>query len=122
MRRFLPLKAVSGSRGSVFQTGLPFWARIRGFKNPRLLRDRPTDGAARAAKICVGMGRIVYAGAVAVRGGLCGFKSALYASYCGSSVDYGRSKIMRKTTPHRVVKRYGRSFTVAHALLKTPIF
>ena len=37
-----------GSRGSVFQTGLPLWARNRGFENPRLLRDRPTDGAARA--------------------------------------------------------------------------
>ena len=31
---------------------LAFQARIRGFKDPRLLRDRPTDGAAMAAKIC----------------------------------------------------------------------
>ena len=35
---------------------LAFQAGIRGFKNPRLLRDRPTDGAAWMAKICEGMG------------------------------------------------------------------
>ena len=34
------------SRGSVFQTDLPFRQESRGFKNPRLLRDRPSDGAA----------------------------------------------------------------------------
>ena len=33
---------------------LALWARIRGFETPRLLRDRPTDGAARAAKIYAG--------------------------------------------------------------------
>ncbi len=45
---------------------LAFQARIRGFENPRLLRDRPTDGAAFCAKIYAGMGRIVCAGSVAV--------------------------------------------------------
>ena len=30
---------------------LAFQARIRGFENPRLLRDRPTDGATSASKI-----------------------------------------------------------------------
>ena len=30
---------------------LAFQARIRGFENPRLLRDRPADGAAMAAKM-----------------------------------------------------------------------
>ena len=30
---------------------LTFQARIRGFENPRLLRDRPADGAALTAKI-----------------------------------------------------------------------
>ena len=45
MRRFLLLKRVSGS---VFQTGLPFRQESEGLKTPRLLRDRPTDGAARA--------------------------------------------------------------------------
>ena len=39
-----------GLLGSVFQIGLPWGARIWGFKNPRLLRDRPTDGAALARK------------------------------------------------------------------------
>ena len=43
------------ARGAVFQTGLPLWARIRGFENPRLLRDRPTDGAAWAARIYEGL-------------------------------------------------------------------
>ena len=38
------------SRGSVFQTGLPLWARIRGVENPRLLRDRPSDGLHLCAK------------------------------------------------------------------------
>ena len=45
---------------------LAFQARIRGFKNPRLLRDRPTNGAALAAKImrgcwvlCAGYGDVV---------------------------------------------------------------
>ena len=48
------------SRGSVFQTGLPLWAINRGSKDPRLLRDRPTDGAALVCKnIC---GREGYAG------------------------------------------------------------
>ncbi len=37
-----------GSRGAVFQTGLPFGRESGGLKTPRLLRDRPTDGAARA--------------------------------------------------------------------------
>ena len=46
MQLSLPLKMPGGSRGSVFQTVLPFGHGIRGFKNPRLLRDRPTDGAA----------------------------------------------------------------------------
>ena len=31
---------------------LAFQARIRGSKDPRLLRDRPPDGAAWVAKIC----------------------------------------------------------------------
>ena len=44
--------------------------RIRGSKDPRLLRDRPTDGATFFAKIHAGMGRIVCAGSVAVRAGL----------------------------------------------------
>ena len=39
------------SCGSVFQTGLPYRAGIQGSKAPRLLRDRPTDGAAFCAKI-----------------------------------------------------------------------
>ena len=34
---------------------LAFQARIRGAKDPRLLRDRPTDGAARAAEIMRGL-------------------------------------------------------------------
>ena len=33
---------------------LAFQARIRGFEDPRLLRDRPSDGAALAAKMHVG--------------------------------------------------------------------
>ena len=33
---------------------LALQARIRGFENPRLLRDRPPDGAALAAKILWG--------------------------------------------------------------------
>ena len=43
-----------GSRGSVFQTGLPLWTGYRGSEDPRLLRDRPTDGAAWTAKIYAG--------------------------------------------------------------------
>ena len=35
---------------------LALWARIRGFETPRLLRDRPTDGAARAEKLNEGVG------------------------------------------------------------------
>ena len=35
---------------------LAFQARIRGSKDPRLLRDRPTDVAAWAAKIYAGCG------------------------------------------------------------------
>ena len=31
---------------------LAFQARIRGSKAPRLLRDRPTDGAARVRRLC----------------------------------------------------------------------
>ena len=34
---------------------LAFQARIRGSKEPRLLRDRPSDGAALAAKIYAGV-------------------------------------------------------------------
>ena len=34
---------------------LAFQAGIRGFENPRLLRDRPADGAAWMARICEGM-------------------------------------------------------------------
>ena len=49
---------------------LAFQTRIRGSKDPRLLRDRPTDGATFFAKIHAGMGRIVCAGSVAVRAGL----------------------------------------------------
>ena len=44
------------SCGSVFQTGLPLWARNRGSKDPRLLRDRPADGAAWARKNLCGGG------------------------------------------------------------------
>ena len=36
---------------------LAFQARIRGSKDPRLLRDRPTDGAAVAMKTNEGVGR-----------------------------------------------------------------
>ena len=32
-----------GPPGSVFQTGLPLWARNRGSKDPRLLGDSPAD-------------------------------------------------------------------------------
>ncbi len=43
---------------SVTRVSLADWlalqARIRGFENPRLLRDRPSDGAALAAKILCG--------------------------------------------------------------------
>ena len=39
---------------------LALWARIRGFKNPRLLRDRPTDGAALAARIHAGQVMAVF--------------------------------------------------------------
>ena len=49
---------------------LAFQARIRGSKDPRLLRDRPTDGAAWAAKIHAGKRRIVCVGSVALRAGL----------------------------------------------------
>ena len=35
-----------GPPESVFQTGLPFRQGYRGFENPRLFKDRPTDGAA----------------------------------------------------------------------------
>ena len=45
----------NGSRGSVFQTGLPFRQESGGFENPRLLRDRPSDGAAWVAKIIAGV-------------------------------------------------------------------
>ena len=57
---------VKGKRGGVdackvtrvsLSDWLAFQARIRGFENPRLLRDRPTDGAARAAKFMRGMRR-----------------------------------------------------------------
>ena len=66
--------AVRRSRGSVFQTGSPFRRGDRGFKNPRLLRDRPTDGAAWvASKVHARTWRIVCAGLAAVRAGLCGF-------------------------------------------------
>ena len=34
---------------------LAFQARIRGSKDPRLLRDRPTDGAAWVAKFYAGV-------------------------------------------------------------------
>ena len=52
------------SRGSVFQTGLPFRRESGGVENPRLLRDRPTGGAAVAVHNYVGFG-------------------ALYADLCG---------------------------------------
>ncbi len=35
---------------------LAFQARIRGFENPRLLRDRPSDGAALVSKKLCGVG------------------------------------------------------------------
>ena len=35
---------------------LAFQARIRGSKDPRLLRDRPTDGA---AMVCKNLGRVL---------------------------------------------------------------
>ena len=38
--------------GSVFQTGLPLWASNRESKDPRLLRDRPTDGLQGYAILC----------------------------------------------------------------------
>ena len=51
----------------VMRVSLADWlalqARIRGFENPRLLRDRPSDGAALAAKIlwgCFGDGVLAY--------------------------------------------------------------
>ena len=41
-----------GSHGSVFQTVLPYRAGIRRSKAPRLLRDRPSDGAAGVRRLC----------------------------------------------------------------------
>ena len=38
---------------------LAFQARIRGFENPRLLRDRPSDGAALVCKNLGGVGGFV---------------------------------------------------------------
>ena len=76
---------------------LAFQARIRGSKDPRLLRDRPSDGAAMGCENHAGMGRIVYARAVAVRAGLCGFKLALCAGYCWGLGDHACSQIMRCT-------------------------
>ena len=49
-----------GSCGSVFQTGLPLWARNRGSKDPRLLRDRPSDGAALVRKNLCGFEEVKY--------------------------------------------------------------
>ena len=64
-------------RAKVTRVSLSDWlalrARIRGSKDPRLLRDRPTDGAAWAARIHARTWRIVCAGLVAVRADLCGF-------------------------------------------------
>ena len=150
------------SRGSVFQTGLPLWARNRGSKDPRLLRDRPTDGAALVCKnIC---GREGYAGCggndwpcgdingarsswsvfqtglplgqeteglktPAIerpsygRGCIVGqkFMRAGRAKYCGSLVDYGCCKTMRKTVPLHVGKCRGGHLQLP-APLKTQIF
>ena len=54
---------------------LALQARIQGFKNPRLLRDRPADGAALAAKI------------------LCGyFGRALCPKLCGWRIGEGASR------------------------------
>ena len=50
MRRFLPLDAVMVMRATLSDWHA-FQAGIRGSKDPRLLRDRPSDGAALAAKI-----------------------------------------------------------------------
>ncbi len=38
-----------------------FQARIRGSKDPRLLRDRPTDGAASVCKNSCGFEKVLYA-------------------------------------------------------------
>ena len=46
----MPLNAVRVTRVSL-SDWLALQARIRGFENPRLLNDRPSDGAAMAAKI-----------------------------------------------------------------------
>ena len=51
-----------------------------------------------------------------MRAGLCGFKSALRAGYGGSLVDYGRCKIMRKTTPHRRLRNVGCGHAVTCAI------
>ena len=42
----------AGPLGSVLQTVSPFRRESGGVETPRLLRDRPSDGAALVAKIC----------------------------------------------------------------------
>lgn len=42
-------------RGSVFQTGLPLWARIRGVETPRLFKDCPTARAASLLNACTSL-------------------------------------------------------------------
>ena len=71
---------------------LALQASIRGFENPRLLRDRPSDGAAMAVKIYAVIFGALRAGHVVGERLLC--------ADCGGDLgDHGRSKIMRNAMP-----------------------
>ena len=60
---------------------LAFQARIRGSKDPRLLRDRPTDGAAWVAKICARVRCVIGCGVMVMFGRFCGGGSARLRGY-----------------------------------------
>ena len=84
--------------GSLFRTGLPWRARIwGGGESPRLLRDRPSDGATMAATNACGY-----------FWGHCGQvmeEVRLLCADCGGDLgDHSRSKIMRNTMPLRAAK------------------
>ena len=75
---------------------LAFQARIRGSKDPRLLRDRPSDGAA------------------SVRENLCGFYGRICAGSCGCRKGM-ECRLWRRAARVSQIERpsYGRGCTAA---------